>query len=119
MNKKILIVEDEVLIREMLKEIFLTTFCTVYTAAHGLQGIERFQEHQPDLIITDIKMKKMDGLEMIENIQREKPDQKFIIITAYSDNHHLNTAKILGVNDLFIKPIDGRELIKRALKLLK
>lgn len=117
-SKKILIVEDEVLIREMLKEIFLTEFEEVLTAGNGIQGIERFSRYQPDLIITDIKMRKMDGLTMIESIQKHKPAQKFIIITAYSDEHHQKEAARLGVSNLFIKPVDSRELIEKAKELL-
>ncbi|MDP8220325.1 MAG: response regulator [Candidatus Stygibacter frigidus] len=116
---KILIVEDEVLIREMLKEIFMSKFSAVYTAGNGLQGIERYNEFSPDLIITDIKMKKMDGLTMIDKIQQEDPDQKFIIITAYSDEHHLRTAKALGIEDVLVKPIDSRELMMKAIERLQ
>ncbi len=119
MKKKILIVEDEVLIREMLKEIFQTVFAEVFTAGNGIQGIERFQEHSPDLIITDIKMRKMDGLTMIEEIQQIQPDQKFIIITAYSDEQHIKTAQRLGILDFFIKPVDSRELINKAIQILQ
>jgi YesN/AraC family two-component response regulator len=119
LKKKVLIVEDEVLIREMLKEIFMSVFENVYTAGNGLQGISRYEEFTPDLIITDIKMRKMDGLTMIETIQHTDPDQKFIIITAYSDEHHLKTAKLLGIKDVMIKPVDSRELIERAKEMLQ
>jgi len=116
---KVLIVEDEVLIKEMLKEIFMSEFSEVFTACNGLQGIERYHEFAPDLIITDIKMKKMDGLTMIERIQQEDPTQKFIIITAYSDEYHLKTSKLLGVKDVLVKPIDSRELMTKAIEILQ
>ncbi len=107
------------MIREMLREIFLTVFEEVFTAGNGIQGIDRFSECCPDLIITDIKMKKMDGLTMIERIQQLKPDQNFIIITAYSDEQHIKTAQLLGVKNFFIKPVDSRELINKAIQLLE
>lgn len=118
-NKKILIVEDEVLIREMLKEIFFSEFKFVYTAGNGIQGIEQFNLHHPDLIITDIKMRKMDGLTMIEKIQKLDAQQKFIIITAYSDEHHLKIAGRLGIKEIFVKPVDSRELIDKVIKMVK
>lgn len=118
MGKKILIVEDEALIREMLREIFESVFEHVYTADNGIHGIDQFKKESPDLIITDIKMRKMDGLTMIDRIQSEKMDQSFIIITAYSDEEHLKKAADLGIKHLLIKPIDCRQLIKLSRELL-
>jgi two-component system, response regulator YesN len=118
MKKKILIVEDEVLIREMLREIMLTEFDEVYVAGNGEKGIESVIKTEPDLVITDIKMPVMDGLTMIRKIKAFRPGQEFIILSAYSDEYHLSTASELGVKDFLTKPIDSHELIKRALALL-
>jgi YesN/AraC family two-component response regulator len=118
MKERILIVEDEVLIREMLKEIFFPIFQNVYTAENGESGLKLFNEIDPDLIITDIKMKKMDGLTMINEIQKIKDIQKFIVITAYSDDEHLQKVRSLGIESILIKPIDCSNLIELIREML-
>jgi YesN/AraC family two-component response regulator len=117
-DNSILIVEDEALIREMLREVFVSIYQNVYSADCGESGLAVYKEHTPDLVITDIKMKKMDGLTMIGKIQEIEKKQKFIVITAYSDEEHLQRAKDLGIVNLLIKPIDLRNLIKLTRDML-
>ena len=118
MEKKILIVEDETLIREMLKEVFLSIYQNVYTAENGEKGLALYQEVLPDLVITDIKMRIMDGLTMIEKIKQIDDHQNFIVITAYSDKEHLKRARNLGITNLLIKPIDLKDLITLSWEML-
>ena len=119
MKSSILIVEDEVLIREMLKEIFLPEFGEVYTADNGESGLRQYMKHKPSLVITDIKMKKMDGLTMIERIQEINLDQRFIVITAYSDEDHLLRVNELKISHYLIKPIDCRVLLEMSRELVQ
>lgn len=117
-DKKVLIVEDEVLIREMLKEIFLSTFSNVLTASNGEQGLQIYRNELPDLVITDIKMKKMNGLTMIDEIQKINKKQNIVIITAYSDESHVKKAQDQKIKHFLVKPIDCNHLIKLSRKLL-
>ncbi|MCF7919377.1 MAG: response regulator [Candidatus Cloacimonetes bacterium] len=119
MGNRILIVEDEVLIREMLKEIFLAIFPEVYTADNGESGLLQYNRIHPDLVITDIKMRKMDGLTMIDKIKEINETQKFIVITAYSDEEHQRRVRKQGIDHLLVKPIDCRNLIDISKNLLK
>ena len=118
MKRSILIVEDETLIREMLKDVFMSIYQNVYTADCGISGLEVYKEKKPDLVITDIKMKKMDGLTMREKIKEIDEMQNFIVITAYSDEEHLQRTKDLGISNLLIKPIDLKNLIALTRDLL-
>ena len=54
-------------------------------AADGLEGFEQYQTHSPDIILTDIRMPRMDGLKMIHRIRESDPKVKIIVLTAYSD----------------------------------
>jgi len=78
----VLYVEDEAEIRDVLAKILKRRIGTVYTASNGFEGVEKFRELNPDIVITDINMPKMDGLKMIAAIRKIKEDVPVIIITG-------------------------------------
>ncbi len=105
---KILIVEDEVRIREGLRKLILKMdedYQIVGEAENGRQGYELINEMKPDLVITDIRMPLMDGLEMIEAAQSNHCLFKTIVLSAYSEFTYAQQAIKLGVTDYLIKPI--------------
>jgi len=104
---KILYVEDDALTRLMLKSQIMSKFHDVFDAANGAEGLEKYKELSPDLVITDISMPVMNGHEMIENIKSINPDANIIITTAYRDDDEklenyvvvdkpINVEKLLG-----------------------
>jgi len=108
---KILIVEDDYGSREFLYNLIRLEGFDVEMAVNGEEGIEKHSSYQPDLIICDIQMPKMDGLEMLSQLRKEKHDTFFIITTAFGSEDYAIEALRLGANNYLKKPIDKKSLI--------
>jgi YesN/AraC family two-component response regulator len=108
---KILIVEDDYASREFLSSLIKLEGFEVQTAVNGEDGLEKHAEYKPDLIISDIQMPKMDGLEMLSRLRKEKFDTLFIITTAFGSEDYAIEALRLGANNYLKKPIDKRSLM--------
>ena len=105
-NISILYVEDEENVRAMLSR-FLKRFCSeLYVAENGEEGLALYKEHQPDIVISDIKMPKMNGLEMVQKIKEIDHSQLVLLLTAHSDSEYLFEAINLNVDGYVLKPID-------------
>lgn len=110
---KVVVVEDETMAR---KGIILTIDwsalgCVVVgEAANGEEGAELVARLAPDIVVTDVKMPRMDGVEMITKLRGEGCAAKFIILTAYSDFKYAQSALRLGVSDYLLKPLKDGEL---------
>jgi DNA-binding response OmpR family regulator len=104
-NLKILYIDDEKLIREDAVE-YLSFYCeNVYEACDGNDGLKKYQEHKPDIIITDIKMPKQNGLDMIKQIRKNDKTTKIIVATAHLETSYLMDAIELGLVKYLVKPI--------------
>lgn len=106
----ILYVEDEQMIREEVSYFFKKYIKNFHVAKNGIEGIELFKEIKPDIIITDIQMPKMNGLEMLKEIDTK--NIPVIITTAYSDIDYFLKAIELNIKKFVIKPIDLMELVR-------
>lgn len=109
----ILIVEDEIGILALLKNLINFEKLGVEligTATNGKQALRIMQEIDPDIVITDICMPEMGGLELIESAQQQGISAKFIIVSGYSQFDYAVTAIKLGVKDYLLKPISEVEL---------
>ena len=104
----ILIVEDDQEAIELLSRLIGKRFphSSLHLAANGHRAVELFKEHRPDLVITDINMPVMDGIEMAETIKALDPGIQIIAITAKSDTHYLLNAIKIGINRYVLKPIE-------------
>ncbi len=105
----ILYVEDEDMIREELSYFFKLYIGSLYTAKNGEEALEIFKEINVDILITDIQMPKMNGLDLIKAL--DKPDIPIIVTTAFSDVDFLLRAIELNVSKFVIKPIDLEKLL--------
>lgn len=117
---KVLVVEDEELIRQgiVLGTDWEQLNCTVVgQAANGLEGLEQTRALKPDLIITDIKMPKMDGIEMVRALREAGCHVKVIILTAYDSFPYAQSALRLGAVDYLLKPFHDGELEQAVLRL--
>ncbi len=86
------------------------------TAADGEEAVELVERYLPDLLITDIKMPVLGGLELVERIRRTNPDLRILIVSGYSEFEYARRAIELGVDDYILKPIDVeklREILRR------
>lgn len=115
---KALIVDDEKMIRMGIKAALpWQSFKVdeVYTAATGMEALTIVEENHPDLMITDINMTEMTGLELIERIRNIQPDIKIIVLTGYDEFDYAHQCLRMKVEDFFLKPVDEEE-IGRAIK---
>jgi Response regulator containing CheY-like receiver domain and AraC-type DNA-binding domain len=118
--KKILIIDDEETIRtglEYLIEWEEYGFEVGWTASNGLEGLDIILEKSPDLVITDIRMPGMTGLEMIREAKEKGCLFHSIILSGYSDFEYAKQAIQLGFVSYLLKPVDEEELIEILLKL--
>jgi two-component system, OmpR family, alkaline phosphatase synthesis response regulator PhoP len=120
-KKKILVVDDEADILEFLSYNLVKEGAKVYTADNGLAAIEIARSKKPDLILLDVMMPEMDGVETCMQL-REKPDTKNIIIaflTARGEDYSQIAGFEAGADDYITKPIKPRVLISRLKALLR
>lgn len=110
---RILIVEDEVKIREGIARLIShkTDHTVIGEAKNGKEGIELSLRYKPDLIMTDIRMPVMDGLEMLTQLKEEKVPSRAVILTGYSEFDYAKKAISLGVKDYLLKPIGPEEVM--------
>lgn len=108
----ILYAEDDPVARDILTTLILRRFpgVTMHVAENGAVGLELFQEHRPEIVITDINMPVMNGIRMAGEIKALVPDTTIIAVTAHSDTTYLLNAIEIGINHYVLKPIDHKKL---------
>lgn len=112
---RIVVVEDEAPIREGMAKVIKTIdtdYEVVGTAADGSIGYHMIMELKPDLVIMDIRMPKIDGLEMLEKLRQEGCTSKFVVLSAYSEFDYAKRAIDSGIVSYLLKPIKLPELKK-------
>ena len=102
----ILYVEDEKELRESIVIFLKKFFKSVNSAEDGLQGLEKYMSNHYDIVLTDIQMPKMDGLELLKEIKRMHPDRQGIILSAFDHKEYLLKAIEVKVDHYITKPID-------------
>ncbi|AYV54515.1 response regulator [Leptospira kmetyi] len=116
---KLLYVEDEELIRIMMVR-FLERFTTsVRSAENGKIAWDMFLEYQPDVVITDIKMPVLDGIELTKKIREQNLNIPIAAVTAFSEPEIIEAARNAGVNEIIIKPVSVDKLRKLLLTFEK
>ncbi|EAJ9530014.1 response regulator transcription factor [Campylobacter jejuni] len=108
----ILVVEDEVKARESMINILSERFSKVIGAQNGDEGLKKFKKFKPDLVITDIAMPIMDGLDMAREIKEISDDVPIVVLSAYSEKERLLHSIDIGIDKYLIKPVDIEELFK-------
>lgn len=112
---KLMLLDDEpILLDGLLNTVDWASggFEVVCTAHHGFEGIEQYLDYQPDAIITDIRMRFMDGLDFIRAIRRIDQDVEIAIMSAYDVFDHAQRALELGVSEYLLKPIDPAKMAR-------
>jgi two-component system, response regulator, stage 0 sporulation protein F len=108
--KKILIVDDQFGIRVLLQEVLMKEGYTIFQAPNGQVALELAKNENPDLILLDMKIPGMDGLEILRNIRKMEIDTKVIMMTAYGELDLIQEAMEMGALAHFTKPFDIDEL---------
>ena len=114
----ILVVDDEKLIREVIKEYLLLENFNVYEAENGENAIDIFKKNNIDLVIMDIMMPKMDGYTACKEIKKIK-DVPFIMLSARSEEYDKLIGFDLGIDDYVTKPFSPKELVARVKAITK
>ena len=109
---KVLLVEDEETLSSLLKNAIGDSFYSFFVANNGKEGVEKFIELSPDIIITDIMMPDMTGLEMAKEIKKIDSKVPVIILSAFSETENFLDAIDIGIIKYFIKPFDPDELLE-------
>ena len=111
----LLIVEDNDFERESLKKCInweMMGIQKILIASNGHEGSEIIIKHKPDIVMTDIRMPQMDGLEMMEKVKKHDSQAKFVICSAFEDFHYVKQAMQIGATNYLLKPINQKELIQ-------
>jgi len=111
-NLEVLFVEDDNDIREILSEYLSFRVKKLFLASDGEEGLESFKLNQPDIVITDISMPKMDGLEMAQEIKAISPSTPIILQTAHNETSYLKKAINIGIDKYISKPIEIKILLE-------
>ncbi len=116
---EILYVEDEESIQKQLVR-FISRFCTkIYLAQNGQEGLELYKQYKPDIIISDISMPVMNGIEMIKEIKKIDPEPIAIFISAHSESKYLFDAINMQIDAYILKPIDFSIFEEKLNKLIQ
>ncbi|RTZ94870.1 MAG: sigma-54-dependent Fis family transcriptional regulator [Deltaproteobacteria bacterium] len=120
MRRSILVVDDETDMRQLLKRSLEPDLdCEVSTASSGEMGLKMLSSQPFDLVLADIRMQAMDGLELLELIKRADPDQTVVMITGYGGVEMAVEAMKRGAYDFITKPFDHDALLMRLDKALE
>ena len=109
---KILVVDDEPSITRLLSRILSKEGYQVETAFNGMEALELFNKFRPDLVISDLKMPGMTGLELLRNVKKANPETDFIILTAFGTIENAVEAMKEGAADYLIKPLKEPEELR-------
>lgn len=120
MALKVLAVDDSKTIRMIVKKAFKSYDCEIFEAANGKEGLEMAASEKPGLIVLDITMPVMTGVEMLEKLKAdpELADTPVIMLTAESGKDNVMQILKMGVKDYIVKPFKGPDLIERVKKIL-
>lgn len=110
-NISVLFVDDNETIRQLYRRILEKHVNHLYIAENGSHGLELYQKHKPDLVITDMVMPVMNGLEMVKEIKRIAPEAKFVVMSAYSEKDSFIESIHLGVDGYLMKPVEAKKLL--------
>lgn len=113
----VLYVEDEKESREQISDIFSLLFESLDTAFDGEDALEKYNMKEYDIVITDINMPRMNGIELTKRIKTLHPAQNIIIISAHNDSDYLLQAINLGVDNFIIKPVQMQQLMQVLTKV--
>lgn len=116
---KILYVEDEAESREELYEFLKRRVGKIYTADSGVAGIKAYEEHKPHIIIADLFMPEMGGIDMVKHIKDAGGNPYVIITSAVGETRVILDAVDVGINKYIIKPINVNELLEELTRFAR
>lgn len=113
-SSNILVVEDEIEISDLIVDLLSETGANILTAYDGVEALKVIENNAIDLILTDVHMPEMDGLELLSEVNKHHPDILSIIITSVGDKETVLKALQLNAFDFFEKPLSPNILIAKV-----
>jgi len=117
-NINVLLVEDEYELSSSLKSAIGEYFYSFTLASNGIDGLKEFENNKVDLVITDINMPDMNGLEMSKKLRLSHPNLPIIILSAFSQKEYLLNAIDISITKYLIKPFDPDELLEYIISIV-
>lgn len=102
----VLVIDDQPGIRRLLMEVLSEEGYVVITAGNGYEGLQAVKEYKPDLILMDMKMPGMDGIETLRELKKIDQEDRVIMMTAYGELEMVNQAQEIGASGYITKPFD-------------
>ncbi len=118
LETKVLYVEDDEMLRQTFSLFLGKLFAVVDVAVDGKEGLEKYASSNYDIVITDILMPRINGIEMSEKIYQMNSDQDIIIVSAHSEGEYLSQAIRLGVSGYILKPVQNEQMLEVLYKVL-
>ena len=119
MSIKVMLTDDHILMREGIKKLleFDGTIEVIEQAGDGMECLEKLKKVNPDILLLDINMPKMNGIEVLEELKKKKSSLKVLILTVHSEVEYLVKAVDIGANGYILKDSDYNEL-KQAIEII-
>ena len=118
-NLSVLFAEDDDIVRAQVTETLRIFFGKIFIAKDGEEAFEIFKLEKPDIILSDIKMPKIDGLQLIEKIREENQSIPIIILTSYSDQNTLFKAANSSIDGYILKPLELNNFLETFDKVIR
>lgn len=113
----VLVVDDEAMMRTLVEKILTREGYRVLLAGDGVEALEMLRTERVDIILSDMKMPRMDGFTLLKAVRAESPKTTFVIMTAFGDTYSVKDALLLGADEYLTKPFKSSEVslvIERA-----
>lgn len=115
-NRKLLIIDDDTIVRQSLAAYLEDSGFDILEADQGVAGLKLFQEHAPDVVLTDLRMPAMDGLHLLERVHQLSPETPVIVMSGVGVMGDVVKALRLGASDFLIKPLVDMEVLVHAVR---
>ena len=109
---RLMLIDDHKLFRCGIKSLFdcSNNICVIAEAANGKEGISKILAQNPDVVLLDLELGDINGLDLIERVMNQKPDVKFVILTSHLNEHVINKAMKMGIYGYILKDINSEFL---------
>jgi len=107
----ILVVDDEAMIRNLLEKILTKEGYKILLAKDGQEALEIIGTKKIDIVISDMKMPRMNGLDLLKTLKRDRPEIGVVIMTGYGDTYTVKDALLLGADEYITKPFKSYEML--------
>lgn len=118
MSRSVLVVDDAAFMRMMIRDILTGDGYVIYEAVSGGDAVEKYAEVRPDLVMMDISMSGMSGLEALRRIRQEDPAARVLMVSALGQQDIIAAALEAGALDFIVKPFQPSRVLETARKCL-